>query len=48
MLKVAAIVGFLLVAVALLSGWLSGSHSGSAKLYGDGFAPSGFAWIATP
>jgi hypothetical protein len=48
LLKVAAIVGFLLVGVALLFGWLPGVQSpGLANFTGEGFAPSGFAGIAT-
>ncbi|UKA76464.1 amino acid permease [Arthrobacter sp. FW306-07-I] len=48
LLKVAAIVGFLLVGAALLFGWLPGVQSpGLANFAGEGFAPSGFAGIAT-
>ena len=48
LLKVAAIVGFLLVGAALLFGWLPGVQSpGLANFTGAGFAPSGFAGIAT-
>ena len=48
LLKVAAIVGFLLVGAALLFGWLPGVQSpGLSNFMGDGFAPSGFAGIAT-
>jgi AAT family amino acid transporter len=48
LLKVAAIVGFLLIGVALLFGWLPGVQSpGLANFTGGDFAPSGFAGIAT-
>jgi AAT family amino acid transporter len=48
LLKVAAIVGFLLVGAALLFGWLPGVQSpGLSNFTGAGFAPSGFAGIAT-
>jgi AAT family amino acid transporter len=48
LLKVAAIVGFLLVGAALLFGWLPGVQSpGLANFTGAGFAPDGFAGIAT-
>jgi AAT family amino acid transporter len=48
LLKVAAIVGFLLVGAALLCGWLPGVQSlGMDNFTGAGFAPSGFAGIAT-
>ncbi|MEJ1181840.1 amino acid permease [Pseudarthrobacter sp. CCNWLW217] len=48
LLKVAAIVGFLLVGAALLFGWLAGVQSPDlANFTGDGFAPSGFGGIAT-
>ena len=48
LLKVAAIVGFLLVGAALLFGWLPGVQSpGLANFTGAGFAPNGFAGIAT-
>jgi len=48
LLKVAAIIGFLLVGFALLFGWLPGVQSpGLANFTGAGFAPSGFAGIAT-
>jgi AAT family amino acid transporter len=48
LLKVAAIVGFLLIGVALLFGWLPGVQSpGVANFTGGDFAPNGFAGIAT-
>ncbi|UKA55527.1 amino acid permease [Arthrobacter sp. FW305-BF8] len=50
LLKVAAIVGFLLISVALLFGWLPGVQSPGLANFdftGDGFAPHGFAGIAT-
>jgi AAT family amino acid transporter len=48
LLKVAAIVGFLLIGVALLFGWLPGVQSpGVANFTGGDFAPHGFAGIAT-
>ncbi|WP_190606224.1 amino acid permease [Arthrobacter ipis] len=50
LLKVAAIVGFLLIGVALLFGWLPGVQSpglANFNFSGGGFAPHGFAGIAT-
>ena len=50
LLKVAAIVGFLLIGVALLFGWLPGVQSpglANFNFTGGGFAPHGFAGIAT-
>jgi AAT family amino acid transporter len=48
LLKVAAIVGFLLVGAALLFGWLPGVQlPGLAHFTGAGFAPDGFAGITT-
>lgn len=48
LLKVAAIVAFLAVGAALLFGWLPGVQSpGLSNFTGAGFAPSGFAGIAT-
>ncbi|WP_415856734.1 amino acid permease, partial [Sinomonas sp. G460-2] len=48
LLKVAAIVAFLLVGAALLFGWIPGVPSPSlANFAGAGFAPHGFAGIAT-
>ncbi|WP_422933523.1 amino acid permease [Sinomonas sp. P47F7] len=47
LLKVAAIVAFLLVGAALLFGWIPGVPSpGLANFGGAGFAPHGFAGIA--
>src|SRR5690348_9000402 len=48
LLKVAAIVGFLLVGFALLFGLVPGVQSpGLGNFMGEGFAPSGFGGIAT-
>ncbi len=48
LLKVAAIVAFLLVGAALLFGWIPGVQSpGLANFGGAGFAPHGFEGIAT-
>ncbi len=48
LLKVAAIVAFLLVGFALLFGLVPGVQSpGLSNFMGEGFAPSGFAGIAT-
>ncbi|MDQ4502130.1 amino acid permease [Sinomonas sp. ASV322] len=48
LLKVAAIVGFLVIGAALLFGWVPGIPSpGVAHFGGDSFAPHGFAGIAT-
>ncbi|WP_245827975.1 amino acid permease [Sinomonas mesophila] len=48
LLKVVAIVVFLLVGAALLFGWIPGAESpGLANLTADGFAPNGLAGIAT-
>lgn len=48
LLKVAAIVAFLLVGAALLFGWVPGVQSpGLANFGGAGFAPHGFEGIAT-
>ena len=50
LLKVAAIVGFLLIGAALLFGWLPGVQSpglANFNFTGGGFAPHGFAGIAT-
>ena len=48
LLKVAAIVAFLLVGAALLFGWIPGVASpGLANLTADGFAPHGLTGIAT-
>ncbi len=48
LLKVAAIVGFLVIGAALLFGWIPGVPSpGLAHFGGEGFAPHGFGGIAT-
>lgn len=48
LLKVAAIVGFLLVGFALLFGLVPGVQSpGLTNFMGEGFAPGGFGGIAT-
>nr|WP_269429480.1 amino acid permease [Sinomonas humi] len=46
LLKVAAIVGFLVIGVALLFGWIPGAHSPGFTNFGS-FAPHGFEGIAT-